>query len=151
MENPYEAPASPASSARPRSRRWDPHALASLLIAAFCTLQFWGILFPLIGGWQSLDFGGLTPYSALGGYVVLPGTLFVAGILLAFRRKASALLFALYVVGYLVYIVPLGKLHLATLLLALAMSAYSAYLFKRGWLGGGPARSAKVTPRGGAA
>jgi hypothetical protein len=137
MHNPYEPPVAPAVSPgkKPGKERGYLQLALSLLIALFCTLQMWGILFLLIRNFGALVQDGSVPLLALGAKLTLPLLLFVSGILLLFQRKLALYGFGVYLVG-----VVLLRMHNdygtspLTLLPAVGFLAYALYLYKRGRL-----------------
>lgn len=137
MENPYQAPAHVSSDRSPATPRRFQLAV-SLLISAFCMLQFVPIWFAAL---QLVTESGLknSPLLLLAARMVLPATLMLGGVFLAFGRKLAAIFFAAYLVQYLIESGLRGHVgSLFTLALGGFFLAYSLWLWKRGNLSGWP-------------
>ncbi|MGY1459824.1 hypothetical protein ACW5F0_14465 [Luteimonas sp. A534] len=142
MSNPYRAPATRVVSPSPSRRDWLQLVL-SLLIAAFCVLQFLGMLFAVL---QVVSEMGLrqAPLVTLLAMLVLPFSLFLGGVFLAFGRKLAALSFATYIGLYLIEMGLRDSFgDVLTVLLGVLFLAYSMWLWKLGKLGGWPNNSFK--------
>lgn len=122
----------PAAVASPGLSKADRFQLiASLLIAAFCTLQFWGVL--LVEMRMVSDFG--LPLSSLFVGMLRSGALFLAGLFLVFQRKLATYLFAAYVLYGLLTLPEEGRSGVVlSLLLIAAFLAYCLHLHKAGKL-----------------
>lgn len=138
-ENPYGRPESalqPMPVHASRAARIS-HRVISILIGAFCALQFLGI-WALILRYVS-DFGvGEMPLVAIAQKLAMPFTLALAGVFLAFGRKLSVLLFAAYLMQYAYMAGRSGRADVVSLALILGFTAYAAWRWKQGALTGWP-------------
>lgn len=136
MDNPYRSP--DAGDIRPAvSSPWPrrTHAAISILVGLFCAAQFvsvWLLALDMV-----LNGGAEGFYLQLAGKVLMPFTLALAGVFLAFGRKLSAIFFAAYLVQY---VVTFGAFNIPTLVLAFAFLAYATYRWKAGQLSGWPGK-----------
>lgn len=128
MSNSHQAPQSTsrvadAPPARKRTRADYVYTVVSLLIAAFCVIQFWTILYLMLSWWDSLVEVG-SPASLLL-KLTRPALLFLSGVMLAFKRKLASYGFAVYIVSGLVFLPEEGRN--GALLSLLAISGFLAY------------------------
>lgn len=131
MENPYEAPQSaPRPAIFSDGRRVQ--VVVSIVVAIFCVLQFWGLLFFVA---RALSDSMELPWSVVLIKLVRPAILFLSGILMVFQRKQAAFGFAAYVVSGLLF-PPAEGLQgtMSSLLLVAAITAYCLHLYKAGKL-----------------
>ncbi|WP_313456378.1 hypothetical protein [Stenotrophomonas sp.] len=140
MDSPYSPPQVelPQSPSMPRLPPLL-HRLISILIAAFCSVHFMSMWIMIL---RSLSEWGLElmPPSYIAKLIVMPLTFALAGVFLAFGRRISVLLFAVYLAMYAIRFGAGGGYHLPTLVLAIAFLAYSAWRWKTGALTGWPQR-----------
>lgn len=138
LNNPYQPPqstshAAQAPSTGKRSRADHAYLIVSLLIAIFCVIQFWVVLYVALSGWQLLvDFA--SPAAVLA-KLVRPALLFLSGVMLVFQRKLASYGFAIYVVSGLLLLPEEGRNGvLLSLLVISGFLAYSLHLHKAGRL-----------------
>lgn len=138
MSNPYQVPA----TERPvRSSPWPgrAHQAVAILIALFCAMQFLAVWLAVLDMVKTVGISN-APILQLAGKVVMPFSLALGGIFMAFGRKLSAVFFAAYLVQYLVAYGTSGRMDLVSVALVFAFLAYALWRWKAGELSGWPAR-----------
>lgn len=151
VNNPYDASRSTTDHVpAPPSWAEKAHLVVSVLIGLFCALQFLGVWFAILEYVTAARTGlypDPVPYVQLAHKALMPFTLALAGVFLAFRRRLSVLLFAAYILQYAIEVVPTGRMDVFSLTLVLLFLAYALWRWKSGrltgWPGGWVVRSAK--------
>ncbi|MEG3790609.1 hypothetical protein V1318_10825 [Lysobacter sp. CCNWLW3] len=138
MSNPYQPPqsTSPDAKAQPAGKRTRgdyARLVVSSLIAVFCVLQFWGILYLALSTWDSLV--GVTSPMAIMLKLTRPALLFLSGVFLLFQRKLASYGFTAYIVSGLIFLPETGRNGvLLSLLVISGFLAYTLSLHKAGRL-----------------
>ncbi|MGH8038461.1 MAG: hypothetical protein ACREPD_12010 [Stenotrophomonas sp.] len=138
MSNPYQVPAT-EQTVRTSPWRARTHKAVAILIALFCALQFLAVWLLVLDTVKTVGFAN-APILALAGKVVMPFSLALGGIFMAFGRKLSAVFFAAYRVQYLVAYGTSGRMDLISVALVFAFLAYALWRWKAGELSGWPGR-----------
>ncbi|WNH52227.1 hypothetical protein [Stenotrophomonas oahuensis] len=115
------------------------HRVVSILIAAFCALQFVGIWALMLRYLSEFGLGEVSLVD-IAQKLAMPFTLALAGVFLAFGRKLSVLLFAAYLLQYAYIYGGSGRIDVISLTLILGFTAYAAWRWKTGALNGWPQR-----------
>ncbi|WP_282297193.1 hypothetical protein [Stenotrophomonas sp. PS02289] len=143
MNSPYSPPQAALPDTSPAMPRLPAllHRLIAILIAAFCSVHFMSMWIMVLR--QVSEYGlELMPLSYIAKLMVMPLTLALAGVFLAFGRRVSVLLFAAYLAMYAIRFGAGNGYHWPTLLLAIGFLGYSAWRWKTGALTGWPQRRA---------
>lgn len=144
MTNPYEAPTAVPGSER-RTAPSALHRVASILIAAFCGVQFgvlcWSMVAFLAAGGVGPD-GAPIPVLQILVAMLMPLSLFLGGIFLVLRRTVAGVFFIAYLAQYLLYAYADGGIKVVPIVMGLSLLAYVVWRWKAGHLKGWPASPA---------
>lgn len=136
MSNPYQVSGTeqvvPASPWPGRA-----HLTIAIFIALFCAMQFLAVWLAVLAMVKNVGIAN-SPLVELGGKLVMPFSLALGGIFLAFGRKLSAVFFAAYLIQYLVTYGTSGRMDLVSVAVVFAFLAYALWRWKTGHLSGWP-------------
>lgn len=136
MSNPYEVPgAVPVIPSSPWPGR--AHLTLAILIELFCAMQFLVVWMAVLEMVKNVGMAN-APLLELGGKLVMPFSLALGGIFLAFGRRLSAVFFAAYLIQYLVAYGTSGRMDVVSVALVFAFLAYAMWRWKTGHLSGWP-------------
>jgi hypothetical protein len=136
MSNPYQVP---GTEQVVRASPWPgrAHLTIAVLIALFCAMQFLAVWLAVLEMVKNVGIAN-APLVELGGKLVMPFSLALGGIFLAFGRKLSAVFFAAYLIQYLVAYGTSGRMDLVSVAVVFAFLAYALWRWKTGHLSGWP-------------
>ncbi|WP_447901264.1 hypothetical protein [Stenotrophomonas sepilia] len=141
MNNPYEIPASDAQSGRP-NKASPAHSVASILIALLCVLQFLGVCLDVAmrvtAGVPGSD-GAPIRVLPMAVLMLMPLSLALGGVFLAFGRTVSGVFFAAFLAQYLLKGYATGQFKILPIVFGLTFLAYAVWRWKAGQLKGWPA------------
>lgn len=151
MNNPYEVPASGAQSGRP-NRASPAHSAASILVALLCVLQFLGVCLDVamrvMAGVPGPD-GAPIRVLPMAVLMLMPFSLALGGVFLAFGRTVSGVFFAAFLAQYLLKGYATGQFKMLPIVFGLTFLAYAVWRWKAGHLKGWPAAPVQAPDRPG--